>query len=124
MKRNVLALALALVTIPAQAEVVAIQWNADGAFAHAGTVPGRGFLEICGKIPAGLTIDWSFASAAPLESNVHFHEGKQVNYPARHQPAAAVTDRLIVATEQEYCWMWTNRTQQSVPMTMQLKKSM
>jgi hypothetical protein len=123
MKLQLLALALALITISAHAEAVNIQWNADGQFVYAAEVRGGGFLELCAKLPAGLTIDWSFTSSVPLESNVHYHEGKQVIYPAKHPPAALVKDQLIVKTEQDYCWMWSNLIGRPFKIDVQLLKS-
>ena len=122
MKLQTIGFTLVLATLSAQAEVVEIKWNTDGGFAHSTEIRVRGVVEVCGKIPAGPTIDWSFTSSGPLESNVHFHEGKEVSYPARHAAAEAIKDRLIVRTEQEYCWMWSNRTQQPVRMSMELMK--
>jgi len=120
MNRTVLALAIACASVFAHAEIVDIAWNADGKFGHATAIPARGILEVCGKLPVGLTVDWSFTSSAAIESNVHFHEGKQVTYPAKHAAAPSVTDSLIVAAEQDYCWMWSNRTLQPVQVDVQL----
>ena len=122
MNLQAIGLLLVLAALPAQAEVVDIKWNADGGFAHATEIRVKGVVEVCGKITAGPTIDWSFKSSGPLESNVHFHEGKEVSYPARHAAATAIKDQLIVRTDQEFCWMWSNRTQQPVTMSMELMK--
>lgn len=123
MKPRILALTLTLMTISAHAEVVNIQWAADGQFVYATEVRSGGFLELCGTLPAGLTIDWSFTSSVPLESNVHYHEGKQVMYPAKHPPAASVKDQLIVKTEQHYCWMWSNLIGRPFKIDVQLLKT-
>ena len=123
MKSRILALAVALFALSARAEMINIQWNPDGRFENAAEIHGGGFLEVCGKIPSGLIIDWSFTSSAPLESNVHFHEGKLVSYPAKHAAATSVQDRLVVNAEQEYCWMWSNRTPQRIRMNVQLVKA-
>lgn len=63
------------------------------------------FWKSAAKLPTVMTIDWSFNNSAPLESNVHFHERKQVIYPAKHAAASSVKDRLIVKAEQDICCM-------------------
>ena len=122
MKQVTLALALAWSSFAAHAEIVTIKWDADGRFVHSAEIRPRGFLELCGKIAPGPAIEWAFTGSAPIESNVHYHEGKSVVYPAKHPAAVSLTDRLIVGSEQEYCWMWTNRAIQAVRVDVKLQK--
>ena len=118
-----LALTLALTTLTAHAEVVKIRWNSDGQFAYGAEVSGGGFLELCGKLPAGLAVDWSFTSSVPVASDVHYHEGKQVLFAAKHPSAASVKDQLLVKTEQDYCWMWSNNIRLPFRIDVQLVKA-
>ena len=119
----IFALSLALTTTSAHAETVKIQWNADGQFVYGAAISGGGFLELCDKLPAGLTIDWSFTSSVPVASEVHYHEGKQVMYAAKHASAAQIKDQLIVKTEQDYCWMWSNNIRLPFRIDVQLVKA-
>lgn len=122
MKQLILALALAWSPFSAHAEIVTIKWDTDGRFTHGSEIRPGGFLELCGKIAPGPAIEWAFTSSAPVESNVHYHEGKNVVYPAKHRAAVSITDRLVVGSEQEYCWMWTNRAIQVVRVDVKLQQ--
>ena len=119
----IFALSLALTTTSAHAETVKIQWNSDGQFVYGGSFSGGGFLELCDKLQAGVTIDWSFSSSVPVASEVHYHEGKQVMYAAKHASAAQMKDQLIVKTEQEYCWMWRSNIRLPFQIDVQLVKT-
>ena len=122
MKLNLSALSLILLTAPVLADEVEILWNQAGRFQHEGNIKAGGILEVCGKLPAALSVDWSFESAAALESNIHYHEGKKVIFPAKHAAATAVKDSLTTKLAQEYCWMWSNRTPQAVQIKLELAK--
>ena len=122
MKSMFPALTLALFAAPVLADGVDIQWNEAGRFQHETTLKAGAVLEVCGKLPAQLGIDWSFASSAPMEANIHYHEGKQVVFPAKHAAAAMLKDRLNTKVAQDYCWMWSNRSKQAVQIKLELKK--
>ncbi|MBI3283871.1 MAG: hypothetical protein HYZ65_03340 [Burkholderiales bacterium] len=122
MKSKILSLMLLCATAATQAAVVDIVWSDDTRFLHSADIPAGKILEVCGRLPAGISVAWSFTSSAPVESNVHYHEGKQVTYPARHAAAVALQDKLELKLEQEYCWMWSNKTQQTVQVGVQLEK--
>ncbi len=117
------ALAAALATGPAEAETVSIRWNSDGQFVYGTGVSGGGSVELCGRLPAGLTVDWSFTSSVPVASEVHYHEGKQVVHMAKHPSVASIKDQLTVKTEQDYCWMWTNNLRLPFRIDVQLVKA-
>ena len=86
-------------------------------------VGGGGSVELCGRLPAGLTVDWSFTSSVPVASEVHYHEGKQVVHMAKHPSVASIKDQLTVKTEQDYCWMWTNNLRLPFRIEVQLVKA-
>jgi hypothetical protein len=113
------AFVLALTATGALAEIVAITWDAAGRFERSlGVAPGK-FVEACGKLPAGLAVGWNFEAAAPLDFNVHYHVGKTVVYPSKLDAVAAAKDTLRTKVEQDYCWMWSNKS--SGPATLQFK---
>jgi hypothetical protein len=106
---------------PAAQHITDIAWN-DGAYRHAVTVaPGR-FFEACGTLGAGVAVRWQFEASAPLDFNIHYHEGKDVVYPARLPAVAQATDTLAVKLAHDYCWMWTNRGAAPVKLELRLQR--
>ena len=115
-------LALALLALPAAAEIVELRWDSAGRFEHGGMVPAGKFVELCGKLPAGLAVQWQFQGAAPLDFNIHYHVGKDVVYPAKLKAAGSARDTLQVSVEQDYCWMWGNKGEAPVRLTAMLQR--
>ena len=121
-----LPLALALVAAghaqAAKGELLEIAWSAGGSFAHETKVgPGR-FLEVCGKLPSGVAIQWQFEARRPMDFNIHFHEGKDVRYPARQSAVAKAADTFTTPVEQDYCWLWSNKSSVEVTISMSLQR--
>jgi hypothetical protein len=92
------------------AALVPLEWSADGRFGGEWTVPAGKFIEACGKLPAKAEVQWRFEAGAPMEFNIHFHEGKAVRFPARQSGVTKADGTLQAKTEQDYCWMWTNQS--------------
>jgi hypothetical protein len=109
------AAALSAIASPAVADVAEVRWSPAGEAAQAFTVAPGKFAEWCGKLQRG-DVKWSYEAAAPLEFNVHYHEGKNVHYPAKMDGAAKAQGTLGVGVDQDYCWMWTNKT--NAPVTL------
>jgi hypothetical protein len=121
---NTLAAALLCLPLlaPAAQHIVDIAWRSDGTFRHAATVaPGR-FVELCGKLDVGDTIDWQFDAAAPLDFNIHYHQGKEAVFPAKMPQVVRGSDALKATVAQDYCWMWTNKGAAPVQMSVELKR--
>jgi hypothetical protein len=113
-------LCLPLATLAAQ-HIADIAWS-DGAYRHAVTLaPGR-FFEACGKLDAGASVRWQFDAAAGLDFNIHYHQGKDVVYPAQLKAVARAADTLAVKLSQDYCWMWTNRSAAPVQLELLLQR--
>lgn len=104
------------------AEMVPIAWDSAGRFVHEVRVPPGKFVELCEKLPAGSSVQWSFDAGGPLHFNVHYHEGKQVHYPTRLDNAANGQGALKAAVEQDYCWMWSNKAAAEVALKLQLER--
>ena len=83
--------------------------------------PGK-FVEACEKLPVGAKIAWRFESGAPLDFNIHYHEGQDVRFPARKDQVAASEGTLDVQRAQDYCWMWTNKGTAATPLKVTLKR--
>lgn len=106
----------------ALAELVPVKWDADGQFAREFSVAPGKFVEACEKLPFGAKIAWRFDSQSPLNFNVHYHEGKEVRFPAKQDQVAASEGVLDVKLEQDYCWMWTNKGAAATSLKVTLKR--
>lgn len=105
-----------------RAEMIDIVWDGAGRFSHSLRLPPGKFVELCQKLPAGASVQWSYEAQGPLNFNVHYHEGKQVHTPARQDGAARGEGVLKAAVAQDYCWMWTNKSASEASLTLRLKK--
>jgi hypothetical protein len=115
-------LAAASVAVPARAELVPIVWDASGRYAGELSLPPGKFVELCEKLPTGAAVQWSFETAGPTNFNVHYHEGKEVRYPAKHDQVTKADGMLNAAIAQDYCWMWANKGPAAVSLKVQLKR--
>lgn len=120
--RFVLAVAALGAAPLAQADIVPVTWDAAGRFAHELRVPAGKFVEMCDKLAAGSTVQWAFDATAPVNFNVHYHVGKQVNFPAKSDQVAKGEGVLDVASEQDYCWMWTNKAASDASLKVRLQR--
>ena len=96
------------------AELVEIAWSSGGSFTQQTRVPAGKFFEVCGKLPAGVKVAWSFEASGPTDFNIHYHVGKEVVFPTKMPQVAKAQDALSVKVEQDYCWMWSNKTAEPV----------
>ena len=122
MSRILLALTLLSAASAAKAEIVDIRWSGDGRFQHSTSVPAGKFLEVCGKLAAGLQVRWQFESAARVDFNVHYHQGKEVMYPVKLSAVPNARDTLDVGIAQDYCWMWSNKSAVATTLTLSLQR--
>jgi hypothetical protein len=83
-------------------------------------MPAGKFAELCGKLAPGAKVRWQFDAPAPLNFNIHYHEGKDVRYPARDDGVPRLQGVLTVASPQDHCWMWTNKGSEPVSLSVQL----
>ncbi|MEO8674693.1 MAG: hypothetical protein ABI569_03890 [Casimicrobiaceae bacterium] len=74
----------------------------------------RGIAEECFDLQGGQTIGYAFESTAPVDFNIHFHRGKEVEYPVKRDQVQQADDRFEASSTQEFCLMWTNRTLERV----------
>jgi hypothetical protein len=80
-------------------------------------------VEVCGRLPRGALVRWSFQSEAPLDFNIHYHEGPKVVMPERRDGASAATGTLLAPVAQNYCWMWTRPGSVDSPLTLTLQRT-
>lgn len=124
MKKQLILLAFAgLFSAPGfTADVADIKWSGAGEAAQDFSVAPGKFAEWCGKLSRGEKVRWRFEAAAPMDFNVHYHEGKDVRFPAKQDGAAKAEGTLEVSIDQDYCWMWTNKSAASVALKASLHK--
>jgi hypothetical protein len=123
--KNVLAaVAAALVGTSSYAasHIVDIAWGADGRFAHSASVEAGKFVEVCGKLNSGDAIRWGFDASAPVDFNIHYHVGKDAEFPAKQSQVSTGQDTLRVAMREDYCWMWSNKSNSQVRIDVKLQR--
>lgn len=122
MSHFLLAITLLTAASVAKAEIVDIQWSGDGRFQHSTSVPAGRFVEVCGKLAASVQVRWQFESAAPVDFNVHYHQGKEVMFPFKLSAVTSASDTLDARIEQDYCWMWSNKSAVAATLTLSLQR--
>ena len=102
------------------AAVVDIAFDAQGRFAHAATIPPGKFVEICGRLPSGARVGWSFEAQEALDFNIHFHVGDKVEFPEKRAGVDRLSGVLETRSPQDYCWMWNSGAQSPVALRVEL----
>ena len=120
MRGAALVLALAM-PLAAAAEIVEIKWL-DGGFSQKSTIAPKKFLEVCGKLKLQETVQWQFQGSAPSDFNIHYHVGRDVSYPEQRKGIASASGLLSVPLDQDYCWMWSNRSTETITVELSLKR--
>ncbi len=104
-----------------KAEVISFILEANSSFkTQANIQPGK-FSEVCGKLKKGNLIRWQFDSTSPLEFNIHYHEGNNVIFPYKMSATKSGVEVLLISLDQDYCWMWTNKSKEEVKLEMSLR---
>ncbi|MBN8490057.1 MAG: hypothetical protein J0M00_01315 [Burkholderiales bacterium] len=81
--------------------------------------PPRDFVEICTAVEAGRAITWQFEADAPLAFNTHFHVKGDVRAPENMSAVSAAQGRLTPKGNNDYCWLWSNRT--TLPVSVRMR---
>jgi hypothetical protein len=106
----------------AASHIVEIDWGPGGRFAHSASVgPGK-FVEVCGKLDPGTAIRWEFEASAAVDFNIHYHFGKEIEFPIRQSQVSGGRDTLRVVVREPYCWMWGNKTAGAARIDVQLQR--
>ena len=124
MKRMIFMTAIAVATTSvstARAELIDIKWN-EGTFSHKASVAPKKFLEVCGKLFKGGNIAWRYAGTGESDFNIHYHVGNDVIYAEARKGIASAEGNLTIPVDQDYCWMWTNKSAQPIEVEVQLKR--
>lgn len=123
--RNMVLVAAACAMLFSQhafANLVDLKWNDQGVFQHSAEIKAGGILEVCGKLPAGMKIDWQYKSLQALDFNIHYHEGKKLSVPVKHQAKQELAEQFEVKVAQDYCWMWSNKTKETATVDLSLSR--
>ena len=57
-----------------------------------------------------------------MDFNVHYHEGKDVRFPAKRAQVSKADGTLDVSVDQDYCWMWANKGETPASLVLHLDK--
>lgn len=123
--RNMVLVAAACAMLFSQhafANLVDLKWNDQGVFQHSAEIKAGGILEVCGKLPVGMKIDWQYKSLQALDFNIHYHEGKKLSVPVKHQAKQELAEQFEVKVAQDYCWMWSNKTKETATVDLSLSR--
>lgn len=122
LSRAYLLTSMLLGAVSAHAELIDIQWDTNGRFEKTTAVEPGKFAEICSPLTKGQSIVWGFRAETPMNFNIHYHEGKKVEFPAKVDGALAAEGKLAVPVDQHYCWMWANKTDKAGQLTLTVQK--
>lgn len=100
------------------AQLVWVARDDTGQFRQKLSVDAGKILEVCEKLVSGDKVQWSFGADASLDFNIHYHEADKVLYSAREEQSLQARDTLQVSVNQDYCWMWRNRHDRAVEVTI------
>lgn len=126
MKRMILMTAIVVAAtnvLTARAELIDIKWN-EGTFSHKASVAPIKFLEVCGKLKKDERIGWRFTGSGPSDFNIHYHVGEKVVYAEARKDIANADSALAVPVDQDYCWMWTNKSAQAIDVEVTLTRTL
>ncbi len=112
LKTTVFATYLAFIPV-ASAELVPIKWT-DGQFSYKATIGPKKFVEICGPLKKFQVIDWRFSASGATDFNIHYHVGKEVIAPVDKKNVDAAEGVTNIGLDQDYCWMWSNKSDRVV----------
>ncbi|MEP7207037.1 MAG: hypothetical protein ABI920_08860 [Casimicrobiaceae bacterium] len=104
----------------AHADVIPITWDAAGRFEQRFDVAPGKFAEACERLRSGTTVEWRFETTAPADFNIHYHAGEAVVTPAQETQVQRAHGTLRVASDQDYCWMWSNKGAVPISTTLSL----
>lgn len=62
--------------------------------------------EACVRLAAGDRLDWRFESLAPVDFNLHYHDGPSVVLPVSRTASLGDSGIYVVTLAHDYCAMW------------------
>jgi hypothetical protein len=113
--------ALACSGSTSQAELISFKLDTNLSFKTQSNIQPDKFSEVCGKLKKGNLIRWQFDSSAPLDFNIHYHEGKEIILPYKMNAIKSAKEELLISLDQDFCWMWTNKSGEAIKLEMNLR---
>ena len=65
--------------------------------------------EECMHLDKGDKRNYSWKSDAPVDFNIHYHEGESATFPVKREAMRGDGGTFEAKVAQDYCWMWTAR---------------
>jgi hypothetical protein len=65
--------------------------------------------EVCARLAKGDKRRYHWKATAPVDFNIHYHEGNEVFYPVKRDLMRGDGGTFVAKIDQDYCWMWTAR---------------
>ncbi len=84
--------------------------------------PGKTHEE-CIQVTQKQELPYQFSSSEKLMFNIHYHSDQGVIYPIPEQAMTSLSGILKPQTEQRYCLMWVNTSQETVKLSVKYKIS-
>ena len=101
--KRLLALAAVACALPAPAA------DESGARSVAVNLEPAKIHEECMRLEAGDKRRYHWKSSAPVDFNIHYHEGSEVFFPVKRDLMRGDGGTFTAKIAQDYCWMWTAR---------------
>ena len=120
---TVVGLSVLALSATSHAELIDVKWNAEGKFDRTQSIAPGKFVEFCENLPKDSVVAWRFKASAPLNFNLHFHQGKAVAFPEKHDGVSELQGTFVAQSKEDYCWMWTNKGDTATNIQVLLAKS-
>ena len=65
--------------------------------------------EECMRVEKGEKRNYHWKADAPVDFNIHRHEGNEVFYPVKRNAMRGDGGTFVSDVAADYCWMWTAR---------------
>ena len=110
--RQTLVVSVVLVTALSLSLHAIAQGAETHAFRHE-IKPGK-IAEECRNLASDERVRYRFEASAAVPFNVHFHSGSTVEYPVKIDRTSDSASIFTAPSKQDFCWMWTNETTETV----------
>lgn len=123
MRKVIVTIVCAGLTASAVAELIEVKLAPGTIVEKRLTVAPGKFAELCSALQRGQAVSWQFRSETATDFNIHYHVDKRVEYPEQRKNVKDANGRLVIEIDQDYCWMWTNRSAASIVVDVALKET-
>ena len=97
---------IALLLLALAAASHAAPKNEDALEVEVALKPGN-VHEACTRLDKGEKRRYHWKASAPVDFNIHYHEGPEVLYPVKRDGMRGDGGNFAAKVSQDYCWMWT-----------------